>query len=79
MSGKTITLDEEAYEILSRHKREGQSFSDAVKEALGPRPRRTARDLLAALQDVKISEETLDRIEQQIQARRQDPPRNIRL
>lgn len=79
MAGKTITLDEEAYEILCRRKRKGQSFSEVVKEVLGPRPRQTARDLLASLQDVKISEETLDRIEEQVQARRQDPPRRIDL
>ncbi|MFB6309119.1 MAG: antitoxin VapB family protein [Haloarculaceae archaeon] len=28
---KTIALDEDAYEKLEQHKREGESFSDAVR------------------------------------------------
>ncbi len=37
MSAKTIALDVEAYGLLSKAKRPGETFSDVVKRALGPR------------------------------------------
>jgi len=37
MSTKTISLDEEAYERLRAHKREGESFSDVIKRMLNER------------------------------------------
>lgn len=37
MSTKTISLDEEAYERLKAHKREGESFSDVIKRILDER------------------------------------------
>ena len=32
MTTKTVSLDEEAYRLLKAHKREGESFSDVVKQ-----------------------------------------------
>ncbi|RRJ28334.1 antitoxin VapB family protein [Halocatena pleomorpha] len=37
MGTKTISLDEEAYELLSGRKQEGESFSDVVKRLSGER------------------------------------------
>lgn len=37
MVTKTVSLDEEAYERLKAHKREGESFSEVVKRIAGER------------------------------------------
>ena len=72
MAVKTITIDLDAYEVLARAKKPGQSFSKVIKERLGAK---TGRDLWAALADVAPSEDMLDRVEAQIRARRRSPAR----
>lgn len=67
MAVKTITIDLEAYEILSRNKREGQSFSQVIKEHFSGA--RKGRDLRSALRGLSVSEETLDAIEAQVKRR----------
>ncbi|MGH9365192.1 MAG: antitoxin VapB family protein [Thermoanaerobaculia bacterium] len=57
MAVKTITIDLEAYEALSRRKRKGESFSRVIKEHFGRRS--TGRDLAALLPEIRLSEETL--------------------
>ena len=73
MPVKSITIDREAYEILSHHKRPGQSFSQVIKEHLGRRT--TGRDLLRAVAGLRLAAETLDAIDAQVHARRRPPAR----
>lgn len=71
MAVKTIPLDAEAYEALTRQKRPGQTFSEVIKEHFGRRT--TAADLLQIAADFKLSEATLDAIDEQIRARSESP------
>ena len=71
MSVKTITIDMEAYDALSRHKRAGQSFSKVIKEHFG-RPR-TGADLMCALTRAALSDSEIEAIERQVVWRRHDP------
>lgn len=78
MAVKTITIDTDAYDILAREKRAGQSFSMVIKEHFGKR--KTAAALLRALPSLPLLEEdTLDRIEELIKDRRKHPARIPRL
>jgi len=67
----------EAYEKLSMEKQEGESFSQVIKRVLGAR-KMTARALLKTLDEVTLSKDTLDRIEEVVRFREDDfaqPPR----
>ena len=70
MAVKTITIDMEAYKLLSRNKREGQSFSQVIKAHFSGAKR--GRDLREALRTVSLSEATLDAIEEQVKGREAD-------
>jgi predicted CopG family antitoxin len=67
MAVKTITIDMEAYNLLSRNKGEGQSFSQVIKGHFSGAKR--GKDLRAALNEVSLSEATLDTIEAQVKSR----------
>lgn len=77
MAVKTITIDTDAYDILAREKRVGQSFSMVIKEHFGKR--KTAAALLRALPSLSLEEETLEHIEELIKDRRKHPARIPRL
>jgi predicted CopG family antitoxin len=77
MAVKTITIDMEAYDALARRKREGQSFSQVIKEHFTRRC--TGADLLRAVQRANVSEDTINEIERQVKARRKHPARAPRL
>jgi len=77
MAVKTITIDLEAYDILSRFKKEGMSFSKVIKEQLGRK--RTGRDLRRILENLDISEATVDSIDAQVKARRRSRARAPKL
>ena len=77
MAVKTITIDMNAYELLARHKRPGQSFSKVIKEHFGGR--KTATALLHALPSLTLKDETLDQIEAHVKERHRHPARVPRL
>ena len=76
MAVKTITIDLEAYGLLSRHKRDGQSFSQVIKAHFGPQP--TAGRFLTRLRSIRVSVPALDAMERQVQARKREPARAVK-
>jgi predicted CopG family antitoxin len=72
MAVKTMTIDGEAYRVLARSQRPGQSFSHVIKERLGST--RTGRDLARALEGAQVSERTLDALDAIVRARRRHQP-----
>jgi len=52
MATKTISLSEDAYEILRAKKREGESFSDVIRRELGGKKSSEARELIEYLRSV---------------------------
>ncbi len=76
MAVKTITIDIEAYSLLSRHKADGQSFSQVIKAHFGPQP--TAGRFLARLRSIRVSDPALDAMDLQVQARKREPARAIK-
>ncbi len=76
MAVKTITIDLEAYALLSRHKRAGQSFSQVIKAHFGPEP--TAGRFLAQVRAIRVSEAALDVMERQVRARQSEPARTAK-
>ena len=73
MAVKTITIDMDAYEALRRQKREGQSFSAVIKEHFRRGP--TGRVLKRSLEELRLSESTLDAVDCVIEERSEDSPR----
>lgn len=70
MAVKTITIDLEAYELLSRQKKPGQSFSQVIKQQFGAT--KTGADLLRSVATVRMSREALDAVDRIIARRRGD-------
>ena len=75
MAVKTITIDIEAYGLLARHKREGQSFSQVIKAHFGPQP--TAGRFAERLRSIRIGEPALDTMDRLVRARRREPARAV--
>jgi predicted CopG family antitoxin len=71
MAVKTITIDVEAYDLLSRRKKKGESFSKALKRLLADEAS-TASGLLRDLPRAAVAPDTLDRIEDAIRDRELD-------
>jgi predicted CopG family antitoxin len=77
MAVKTITVDLEAYGLLARRKRAGQSFSQVIKTHFGRQP--TVASFLAALRATHVSGRALDGMERQVRRRKASPARAARL
>ena len=75
MAVKTITIDMDAYALLSRNKGDGQSFSQVIKAHFGPQP--TAGRFLAHLRSIRVSVPALDAMERQVRARRRETARAV--
>ena len=73
MAVKTITIDMEAYGLLSRHKESGQSFSQVIKAHFGREP--TAARFRRVLGTVRVSEDAILATERLVAARSADPAR----
>lgn len=77
MAVKTITIDIEAYGLLARGKRDGQSFSQIIKAHFSKAP--TAANFRAILGTVRVSEPALDAMERQVRDRKASPARTVTL
>ncbi|MBS1819711.1 MAG: antitoxin VapB family protein [Acidobacteria bacterium] len=73
MAVKTITIDMAAYTLLAGRKREGQSFSDVIKEHFGPQP--TVGRFLERARRIRVAPEALEQMDRMVQARRREPAR----
>ena len=51
MVTKTLTITEEAYNLLARHKLEGESFSQEITRLLASRPHKRLMDFFGILGD----------------------------
>ena len=76
MAVKTITIDMDAYGLLARQKKKGQSFSQVIKEHFCSS---TGADLMALLDELVLDSETLDAIDAEITRRSADPARSADL
>ena len=75
MAVKTITIDVEAYALLARHKRDGQSFSQVIKAHFGPQP--TAGRFLERVRSIRVGPAALDAMERQVRSRKLEPARAV--
>ena len=76
MAVKTITIDMEAYALLSHHKAGKQSFSQVIKQHFGPQP--TAGRFVALVRSIHMSEAAIDAMDHQVRNRRKHPARAVK-
>ena len=78
MAVKTITIDIDAYDLLARRKREGESFSQVIKRLIRNEGG-TASDLLAYIAEVSLSDDALGAADQELSQRDRDFPTTLSL
>ena len=76
MAVKTITIDMDAYELLSQQKREKESFSDVIKRKF--RAKVSVDQFLASVRENLPSPETLDAVERTTVRLRKQKLRRVR-
>ena len=79
MTTKTLTIMEDAYNLLAAQKREGESFSETIRRVMSERPKKSLRNIVGM-----ISKEEGDRIlkdlaEQRVYNLKMQPRRMERL
>lgn len=74
---KTITIDMQAYTLLSRRKGVGESFSDVIKASFRPQP--TVREFRKTVSALRLGRDAVQAVERQIRRRREDPARAVKL
>jgi predicted CopG family antitoxin len=72
MAGKTITIDLEAYNMLARHKKAGQSFSQVIRAHFGRR--KTVAAFRQTLRATSVTEQTLAAVDEVVRTRRKSVP-----
>ena len=89
MKMTSIILEQDAYEMLAKYKRRGQTLSQAIRELIGstgearqPEPDRLPRiattgDLQSALATSNVSDELLDDLESVVRERDQSKVRVV--
>jgi predicted CopG family antitoxin len=65
MAVKTVTLDLEAYDLLAKAKRAGESFSDVVKRRF--RPGADPLEVLRAVRKLKFTDADIEATERAVQ------------
>ncbi len=68
MAVKTITIDMEAYDLLSKEKRDDESFSKVIKRTIKSN-KKTAENLLKNLDSFTLSDESIENIEKLVMSR----------
>jgi len=77
MAHKTITISEEAYESLAKHKSPNESFTKAILRLTSGRGK--ARSLLEFLEEISPSEDLANHIEKAMKRMRTTKLRRARL
>ncbi len=77
MATMTVEIDLEAYELLCRHRRDGESLSDAIKAQF--RSNYSVARFSGRMGSIRISKSALRAMERQVENRRLNPVRAARL